>query len=158
MKRAVIYYSLDGNTKEAAQKIAESLGAALIELEPEKPMPSGKISRILYGGMLSTMNRTPALKPLSANLADFDEIILGTPVWAGKIAAPVRTFLTQNIADEKVIAVFTLSGSADDAKCLADLRHLLHNIRYTATLADRSSTYAEGNAVRLKKFLAALAE
>ena len=156
MKRAVIYYSLDGNTKEAAQKIAEALGAALIELETEKPMPSGKIGRILYGGMLSTMKQTPALKPLSASPADFDEIILGTPVWAGKIAAPVRTFLTQNVADEKVIAVFTLSGSAEDANCLADLRQLLHHIRFTATLADRNSTFAEGNAVRLKKFIAEL--
>ena len=30
MNRAVIFYSLDGNTKDAAQKIAEALGAACI--------------------------------------------------------------------------------------------------------------------------------
>lgn len=156
MKRAVIYYSLDGNTKEAAQTIAEPLGAALIELETEKPMPSGKASRILYGGMLSTMNQTPPLKPLSADPAGFDEIILGTPVWAGKIAAPVRSFLTKYAVDEKVTAVFTLSGGADDTKCLDDIRKLLHHIRHTVMLADRKSTYAEGNAVRLKKFLAEL--
>ena len=154
MTRAVVYYSLDGNTKEAAQKIAAALGAELIALETEKPMPSGKASRIMYGGMLASAKRTPALKPLSADPAAFDEIILGTPVWAWKIAAPVRTFLKQYAAEEKITAVFTCSGGADDTKCMADLKQLLHHIRYTATLADRHHADAKNNDAKLAQFIA----
>ena len=39
MKRLVVYYSLSGNTEEAAKKIAEALGADLLKLETVKKMP-----------------------------------------------------------------------------------------------------------------------
>ena len=156
MNRAVIFYSLDGNTKEAAQKIAEALGAACIEIETAESMPDGKASRILYGGMLSSLKKRPPIKPLADNPESFDEIILGTPVWAWKCAAPVRSFLADYAVADKVTAVFTCSGGAEDSKCIADLKTMLPNIRCTVMLADRNSNYANGNAVRLKKFIAQL--
>ena len=39
MKRLVVYYSLSGNTEEAAQKIAEKLGADLLKVDTVKAMP-----------------------------------------------------------------------------------------------------------------------
>lgn len=49
MSKAVIYYSLTGNTKEAAKEIARKLGAKLFEIDLAKPLP-----------------RKPAAKSLSA--------------------------------------------------------------------------------------------
>ena len=39
MSKAVIYYSLTGNTKEAAKEIARKLGAKLFEIDLAKPLP-----------------------------------------------------------------------------------------------------------------------
>ena len=40
MNRAVVYYSLSGNTKEAAKVIARKLGAKIFEIDLVKPLPS----------------------------------------------------------------------------------------------------------------------
>ena len=39
MKRIVVYYSLSGNTGEAAKQIAKGLGADLLKLETKRKMP-----------------------------------------------------------------------------------------------------------------------
>jgi flavodoxin len=39
MRTAVIYYSMSGNTAAAAKKVAEGIGADLIEIKPEKAFP-----------------------------------------------------------------------------------------------------------------------
>ena len=55
MKSIVIYYSLDGNTKYAAGKIADRLGADLIQLIPAKEYPTGKISKYFWGGAVRNL-------------------------------------------------------------------------------------------------------
>ena len=39
MKTAIVYYSMSGNTKYAADKIAEKIEADIIRIEPEKAYP-----------------------------------------------------------------------------------------------------------------------
>ena len=43
MSKAVVYYSLSGNTKEAAVEIARKLGAKIFEIEPVKPLPQNTV-------------------------------------------------------------------------------------------------------------------
>ena len=47
MNTAVVYYSLEGNTQYAAEKVAGELGADLIRLVPVKEYPTGKLSKYL---------------------------------------------------------------------------------------------------------------
>ena len=54
MSKAVIYYSLTGNTKEAAKEIARKLGAKLFEIDLAKPLPRKPAAKMLVGGMQST--------------------------------------------------------------------------------------------------------
>ena len=51
MNRAVVYYSLSGNTKEAAKVIARKLGAKIFEIDLVKPLPKNTVRRMLVGGM-----------------------------------------------------------------------------------------------------------
>ena len=93
MSKAVIYYSLTGNTKEAAKEIARKLGAKLFEIDLAKPLPRKPAAKMLVGGMQSTFGRTPKIKGVPDNIDYYDEIILGTPIWAGLPASPVNTFI-----------------------------------------------------------------
>ena len=54
MNRAVVYYSLSGNTKEAAKVIARKLGAKIFEIDLVKPLPKNTVRQMLVGGMQST--------------------------------------------------------------------------------------------------------
>ena len=93
MSKAVVYYSLSGNTKEAAVEIARKLGAKIFEIELLKPLPQNTVRQMIVGGMQSTFGRKPQIKGVPDNIDYYDEIILGTPIWAGMPAAPVNTFI-----------------------------------------------------------------
>ena len=153
MSKAVIYYSLTGNTKEAAKEIARKLGAKLFEIDLAKPLPRKPAAKMLVGGMQSTFGRTPKIKGVPDNIDYYDEIILGTPIWAGMPAAPVNTFIKKYGIADKIDAVFTFSGGGDNDRCMAQLSKTLKNIKNQVALADRNSEMAKDNHDKLEKFI-----
>lgn len=152
MKTAVVYYSNTGNVKGAAEKIAEALGAELVPLEPVKPMKGAGFFSIMKGGGQVTMGKKPALKMIP-DLSGFDRIILGVPVWAGKCAAPVWTFLASGALEGKTVALFTFSGSGNDGKAVAQIRDAGAKLAASAALADARVPAASGNEEKLAVFI-----
>lgn len=125
MSKAVVYYSLSGNTKEAAVEIARKLGAKIFEIELLKPLPQNTVRQMIVGGMQSTFGRKPQIKGVPDNIDYYDEIILGTPIWAGMPAAPVNTFIKKYGIADKIDAVFTFSGGGDNDRAWRSCqRHL----------------------------------
>ena len=159
MKTIIVYYSLDGNTKNAAATLAKLIDADVCEIQPVKPIKSaGKptFRTLMTGGGQVTFGLCPKIKEISADLSQYDRIILGTPVWAGKCASFVRTFAKkyarQHDLTDKVTAVFTLSGSGENAKCVSQLKKLLPCIEKSVSLADRSNSLSSGNENKLIEF------
>ena len=96
MKTAIVYYSMSGNTKYVADKIAERIEADMIRIDPVKAYPDKGAKKFIWGGKSAVMGETPALRPYEFNVEKYDGIILGSPVWAGNFAPPVRTFIKEN--------------------------------------------------------------
>ena len=63
MKRVIVYYSLSGNTRFAAEQIARRLGADLLPIAPEKAYPDRGFRKFFWGGKSAVMAETPALQP-----------------------------------------------------------------------------------------------
>lgn len=152
MKRIIIYYSLTENTKNAAEKLAELLNADLCRIDTVKPMPLEKEKQMIIGGMKAVFGMRPKIKDVPTDIQSYDEIIIGTPVWAGKNAPAVNTLLKNKEIKEKVTAVFTLSGGGDNDKCVARLRKKLPNLKHTVALADRNHETASRNDDKLIAF------
>lgn len=95
MKTAVVYYSMSGNTEQTAEKIARQIGADLIRIEPVKEYPSTGFKKFLWGGKSAVMGDTPALQPYRFD-GDYDTIVIGTPLWAGTMAPPIKSFIKEN--------------------------------------------------------------
>lgn len=118
MKTAIVYYSMSGNTKYVADKIAEKIEADIIRIEPVKAYPDNGAKKFIWGGKSAVMGEKPVLQPYEFSVEKYDRIILGTPVWASNFAPPIRTFIKENpdICGKK-IAVFTCfsGGGADKA-------------------------------------------
>lgn len=97
MKVAVVYYSMSGNTKYVADKIAENLeGKAQVdkvEILPVKAFPDSGFKKFLWGGKSALMGEKPELMPYEFDASLYDKIIIGTPVWASSCTPPMRTFL-----------------------------------------------------------------
>jgi len=134
MKTLVAYYSLDGNTAFIAQIIAEKLGAELVRLEPVKPYPTKGFKKFFIGGMSAVCKAAPKLKNDNINTAAYDNIVLGSPVWAGTFAPPLNTLLKKQSIKGKKLAFFLCSGSGDAAKCLASLKTALEGNTYVGEI------------------------
>ncbi len=116
MKRLVVYYSLSGNTQEAAEKIAKALDADLLKLDTVKAMPKRFAARIFVGGGQVMMNYIPELKPFNTDIDSYDEIILGSPIWNSKGVPAVNAFLKDEKAAAKVSSLFFLKRRRRDEK------------------------------------------
>ncbi len=136
MKTAVVYYSLTGNADFAAKRIAEKLNADIIRLEPEKAYPDSGFRKFFWGGKSAVMGETPALAGQPFQLADYDCVILGTPVWAGTFAPPLRTLIRANAGKwrGKRVAAFVCSGGGP-GKTLDKLKAELDIPSFAAALS-----------------------
>ncbi|GEM_PF-96186 len=123
MKAAVVYFSLEGNTKYIAEFIGRVIGADLIELNPEKEYLTGKALRFLNGRRV-IMDPKPKLKPYTFNSKKYDLVILGSPVWSGKIAPPLATFLRDNNLKGKRTAYFLSSISGNGKRAFREFLKL----------------------------------
>ena len=156
MKRLVVFYSLSGNTEEAAKKIAEKLGADITRVDTVKPMPKNKVSQILVGGGQVAMNIVPEIKPVEADVKAYDEIILGTPIWNSKGVPAINAFLNDSEAAKKVTSVFTFCGGGDVKKCIDALTAKLPNLKNTVALLDRKHADSKDNDAKIEKFVEAI--
>ncbi len=96
MKSLVIYYSIGGNTRAVAEKIADRLSADLLELQTEKSYPDDYDMLVSLGKREVESGYLPQLKAFSADYEKYDCIVIGTPVWWYTYAPAVRTYLGQN--------------------------------------------------------------
>ena len=161
MKTAIVYYSLTGNVDFAARKIAEKLGADLIPIAPETAYPDSGFRKFLWGGKSAVMGEAPRLTPYAFEAEAYGRIILGTPVWAGTFAPPLRTFLRENGArwGSARFAAFACSSGGSPEKALARLAEALGRPLEAQTgLVDPKDKPSQENQRRIDEFCAALAE
>ena len=110
----VVYYSIsNGNTKMVAERLQTALDADIARIEPVKPYPPYKGWNCELNDIAQREvqeNYCPDIKPLGADIADYDVIAIGTPTWWFCMASPVRTFLTQNDWKGKTVIPFMTHG------------------------------------------------
>ena len=135
MKTAIVYYSMHGNVRYVAERVAKELGADLIELKPVKAYPDKGAMRFIWGGSAVTFKKKPDLEPYSFNASDYELVIIGTPVWASNFTPPLRTFFENNDLTGKKIAVIATSAGGDSAKCLQAVKEAAHAESLGASLS-----------------------
>ncbi len=96
MKKLVVYYSYTGNTKKIADMIKNKLDCDILELEPLTPFSKDYDEVVNEYQNNSIDNKEVPIKDINVNLDDYDEIIIGTPVWWYTISPVVVTFLKEN--------------------------------------------------------------
>ena len=110
-KVLVLYYSQTSNTKAVATEIATRLGADIEEIVPTKPYDEDFQATIERCKQDREQGISPEIQPLAADIAKYDVVFLGYPVWFGTYAPPVITFLSQVDLSGKKVVPFCTFGS-----------------------------------------------
>ena len=106
MKTLVIFYSRTGNTRKVAESISKALKSDLTEIFPKQEFKG--FFGFFRGGFQAAMQKTPKIKPIKKK--EYDLVVIGTPVWAGNMSSPVRTFLKK--LKPKSVAFFATKGNS----------------------------------------------
>ncbi|MBN1150368.1 flavodoxin family protein [candidate division WOR-3 bacterium] len=110
MKSIVVFYSLEGNTEFLAAEIAKKTGSDILRLIQKRDYNPRGAQKYIRGGKAVMMKEKPELEPYSFRQEDYGLLFLGTPVWAGSFAPALRTFLKQNVFNDKMFALFCCHG------------------------------------------------
>jgi len=110
MKKLVLFYSFEGNTKYIAENIADAVEADVLELKPVKDIKSNGFMKYLWGGKQVVTGSKPELQEISANFEEYDFIYFGTPVWAFNFAPAFNTFFSNYKIEGKKVALFCCDG------------------------------------------------
>ena len=120
-KVLVLYYSQTSNTKAVAQEIATRLDADIEEISLVEPYDTAFQATIDRCKADREKGILPEIKPLKANVADYDWIFIGYPIWFGTYAPPIASLLEKVDLSGKWVVPFCTFGSGGLESSTKDL-------------------------------------
>ena len=110
-KVLVAYFSWSGNTKYAAQYIAQKLGADEFEIIREKPYPTEYTPCTEDAKAEKKAGERPAIKGKVENMEQYDVVFIGAPVWWYTGPMAIYTFMEQYDLKGKTVIPFCTAYS-----------------------------------------------
>ena len=109
-KKLIVYFSYTGNTKMIAQSIQKKLECDVLEIQPVIPYSTDYQTVVDQEQNNENSNKTPEIKKINLDLTNYNEIIIGSPVWWYTIAPVIRTFLKENDLSGKIIKPYATNA------------------------------------------------
>lgn len=126
MKTLVAYFSATGTTKQAAQRLAKATNATLCEIQPQQPYTDADLDwnndQSRSAVEMKDKHSRPAIKKLSVNIADYDVIYVGFPIWWYTCPTIINTFMESADFKGKTVIPFATSGGSTVTKAYNDLK------------------------------------
>lgn len=107
MKNLIVYYSFTRNNEKLAEHLQEQLNCDIAEIETVKKRNGFSILLDLV------FKRIPKLKPIESRLSNYDHVIFISPIWAGKIATPLKSFLMSEKEKIRTYSFITICGGGN---------------------------------------------
>lgn len=125
-KKLVAYFSASGTTKKTAELLAEAAGADLYEITPKVAYTKADLNWMDKKSRSSVeMNDKKfrhEIEDKDANIAEYDEIILGFPIWWYVAPTIVNTFLEKFDFSGKKVVLFATSGGSGFGNTVKELQ------------------------------------
>jgi flavodoxin len=115
----VVTYSFTGTSLRLAQRLCGLHGWDLAEIQETRPRT----------GMLSTwrcvldslLHRKPSISYGGPGPEAYDVVVLISPIWAERLAGPMRTFVSQHAAQLNHVAVISVMASRGAPNAVAEV-------------------------------------
>lgn len=135
------YFSWGGNTKFIAEKIQSTIGGDIFRIETAVPYPAD-YNETAYGVAKKQHeeNIKPALKE-NKDVSSHDIVFVGTPACWYTMAPVVKTFLSENNFEGKIIVPFITHGGGGKYTIADDMGKLAKGSKVLAPFV----VYERGN-------------
>ena len=133
-KVLVAYFSASGVTKGVAEKIAEVTGGNLYQIQPEQPYTDADLdwrdSTSRSSVEMKDLSSRPAIVGKVENIAQYDTVYVGFPIWWYTAPTIINTFIEANDFQGKVMIPFATSGGSTIDKAATDLARTYPNLNW----------------------------
>ncbi len=127
-KKLIAYFSASGTTKTSAEKIAKLLNGDLYEIKPAVKYETKDLnwndpnSRTTIE--CKNRNCRPELADKNANIANYDTILIGFPVWWYLAPNIILTFLESYDFTGKKVVIWGTSQSSHMGETMVEIRKI----------------------------------
>lgn len=155
MKRMlIVYFSMSGHTRNLAEELRVATGADIEEIVEVRP-------RCGMRGMLralwdASLRRKTPIHRISGDPAAYDVLIVGGPIWAKHLAAPVRTFVERYGHRAKQIALFCTEGGQGAEVAFEDVERVAEKRAIATLVVDAKHLDPTDHRSQLGRFVASL--
>lgn len=151
-KRLVAYFSASGKTAKVAADLAKAADADIYEIRPAVPYTRADLNWMDKKSRSSVEMRDkgsrPALADTDADIAAYDTIFVGFPIWWYVAPTIINSFLEAYDFSGKKIVLFATSGGSGFGKAVAGLQPSAPS----ATIVEGSLLNGSPDAAKLKAF------
>ena len=149
MKSLVIYYSHTGRTRAVAEMIAAAVSGDLEQIV-EVGVERKGLMGFLRSGRGAMRKEKSQIEPPKKRPADYDLVLVGTPVWGWNLVPAVRRYLSAVDLKGKPVALFCTLGGTGDARTFASMRELAPTSHILGQLAVTQSESRDTEALKKK--------
>ena len=125
-KTLVAYFSATGRTAKAAELLADALGADIHEIQPKVPYTKADLNWLNKKSRSSVEMNNKSIRPeiteSNVQIAEYDVIFLGFPIWWYVAPTIINTFLESSDFSGKKIILFATSGGSKFGKTVEELK------------------------------------
>ena len=125
-KTLVAYFSASGTTKGIAQQLAKVAGADLHEIKPAKAYTRADLDwhdkQSRSSVEMADKNSRPAITDKLTNMAEYQTIYVGFPIWWYTAPTIINTFFESYDFSGKTVRLFATSGGSSIDKAVQDLK------------------------------------
>ncbi len=125
-KPLVVYFSATGTTAKAARTIADITGGTLYEIVPQQAYTSDDLDwndkQSRSSVEMNNPQARPALKDTKLDVAAYDVIFIGYPIWWDQAPRIIDTFIESHDLEGKTLVPFATSGGSGVGNSVRTLR------------------------------------
>lgn len=125
-KKLVAYFSASGNTKEAAETIAKAAGVDICEITPKVRYTKADLNWMDKKSRSSVESNNKSFRSEiiknDIDMGQYDEVIIGFPIWWYVAPTIVNTFLEAYDFAGKKIVLFATSGGSGFGNTVKELQ------------------------------------
>lgn len=123
MKKIFIYYSLTGSGDLVADTL-KSKGYDIRKVVSKYKYPKSFFWLMMVGGFRAGTNKKDKLIDFNTDISNYDEIVIGSPVWFDRVSPPINTVLKELDLSGKKISFIFYSGSGEANKASEKVKDL----------------------------------
>ena len=129
MKKLFIYYSYTGSGDIVAKKMEEK-GYEIRKVETVKSLPKSFFWGMMVGGFQAGMKKKAPLKEFDQDISNYDEVVLGSPIWNGSFSPALNSLVNILDLSNKKLSFIFYAGSGEGPKAVKRLEKEYPNVPY----------------------------